>query len=92
MRIFDNIQKIATGKGDHYINGCVLGFVYFKNCYKMIAIDLSKHQALDNDPKAIQQIKITGNLYQAQDTTMLFIIEELKIIILDFSKWAVRLL
>ena len=30
--------------------------------YKMIAIDLSKQQALDVDPKAIQQINFTGNL------------------------------
>ena len=28
----------------------------------MIAIDLSKQQALDADPKAIQQINFTGNL------------------------------
>ena len=28
----------------------------------MIAIDLSKQQALDADPKAIQQIIFTGNL------------------------------
>ena len=30
----------------------------------MIAIDLSKQQALDTDPKAIQQINLTGNLEQ----------------------------
>ena len=30
----------------------------------MIAIDLSKQQALDTDPKAIQQINFTGNLEQ----------------------------
>ena len=28
----------------------------------MIAIDVSKQQALDADPKAIQQINFTGNL------------------------------
>ena len=30
--------------------------------YKLIAIDLSKQQNLDADPKAIQQINFTGNL------------------------------
>ena len=30
----------------------------------MIAVDLSKQQALDTDPKAIQQINFTGNLEQ----------------------------
>ena len=30
----------------------------------MIAIDLRKQQALDADPKAIQQINLTGNPVQ----------------------------
>ena len=53
---YDNIQKIATGQGDHYTTGCLLGYNYFKNFYNMIAIDLSKQEELDADPKAIQQI------------------------------------
>ena len=44
----------------------------------MIAIDLSKQQVLGADPKAIQQIKFTGNLDQTENTTMFFIIEEAK--------------
>ena len=59
---YDNIWKIATGQGDEYTSGCLLDYNYFKNCYKMIAIDLSKQQALNADPKAIQQINFTGNL------------------------------
>ena len=35
---------------------------YFNKCYKMIAIDLSKQQAFDADPKAIQQNNFGGNL------------------------------
>ena len=50
---YDNIEKIATGPGDEYTSGCLLDYNYFKNCYKMIAIDLSKQQALNADPKAI---------------------------------------
>ena len=42
----------------------------------MIAIDLNKQQALDPDPKLIQQIKFTGNPDRAGNTTMFFIIEE----------------
>ena len=42
----------------------------------MIAIDLSKLQVLDADPRAIQQINSTENLDRAGDTTMFFIIEE----------------
>ena len=58
---YDNIQKIATGQRDDYTTGCWLDYNYFKNYYKMIAIDLSKQQVLDADPKAIQQIDFTGN-------------------------------
>ena len=53
---YDNIQKIATGQGDHYTTGCLLDYNYFENFYNMIAIDLSKQEELDADPKAIQQI------------------------------------
>ena len=38
----ENIRKIATGQGDDYTTGCLLDYAYFKNYYKMIAIDLSK--------------------------------------------------
>ena len=58
------IQKIAIGQGDRSTAGCFLDYPYFKNYYKMIAIDLSKQQALDADPKAIQQINFITNLDQ----------------------------
>ena len=44
----------------------------------MIVIDLSKQQALDVDPRAIQQINFTGNLDQAERAFMFFIYEEAK--------------
>ena len=55
----------------------------------MIAIDLSKQQSLDADPKAIQKINFTGNLDQAGQTTKFFIIEEVKENILNFSQGTV---
>ena len=58
----------------------------------MIAIDLSKQQALDADLKAIQQINFTGNLAQDGNTTIFFITEEAKETILDFSEGTVRVL
>ena len=61
-----------------------------KEHYKMIAKDLSKQQALDADPKAMHQITFTGNLDQAGNTTMFFIIEEAKETI--FTKKPVRAL
>ena len=54
-------RKIATGQEDDYTTGCLLDYPYFKDHYKMIAIDLSKQQTLDADPRAIQQINFTAN-------------------------------
>ena len=51
----------------------------------MIAKDLRKQQALDADPRAIQQIIFTANLYRAGNTRVYFILEEAKEAILDFS-------
>ena len=53
---YDNIRKIGTGQENGYTTGFLLDYIYFKKYYKMIAIDISKQQALDADPKAIQQI------------------------------------
>ena len=41
----------------------------------MIAVDLSKQQALDADPKAIQQINFTASLDRARNTRFYFILE-----------------
>ena len=87
---YDNIRKTATGQGDDYTIGCLLDYNYFNNYYKMIAIGLSKQQALDADPKAIQQINFTGNL---ENTAVKFFInEESKETVLDFSQGTVKIL
>ena len=71
---YDSIRKITTGQGDDYATGCSLDYPYFKNYCKMIAIYLSKQQALDGDPKTIQQINFTGNLSGNNNRLMIFII------------------
>ena len=86
----NNIRKIATGQGDDYTTGCLLDYPYFANTYKMIAVDLSKQQALDADPRAIQQINFTANLDRAGNTRVHFILEEAKETILDFSQGKVK--
>ena len=58
----------------------------------MIAVDLSKQQALDSDPKAIQQIDFTANLNRARNTRMYFILEEAKETALDFSQGTAKVL
>ena len=70
----------------------MLDYTHFEKYYKMIAIDLSKQQALDADPRAIQQINFTANLDRAGNTTMFFIIEEAKETIFEFSQGTVKVL
>ena len=68
-------KKITTDKRYDDTAGCLLDYSYFKKYDKSIATDLSKQQALDADPNAIQQINFTGNLDQAENTTKVFITE-----------------
>ena len=58
----------------------------------MIAIDFSKQEVLDADPRTIQQINFTTNLARAGNTTMFFITEEAKETVLDFSQGTVKVL
>ena len=84
----DNIQKTTTGQGDDYTTGCLLDYNYLKKYFKMITTDLSKQQALDADPKAMQHINFTGNL--EQQATIFFIIKEAKETVLAFSQETVK--
>ena len=88
MRRYKHIQKIATGQEDYYTNGLFL----FQKILKTIAIDSSKQQALDVDLKAMQQISFTRNLEGAENTTIFFMIEEVKETISDFSHRTLRVL
>ena len=58
----------------------------------MIAIGLSKQQALDADPKAIQQINFTANLNRVENTRFCFILEEAKETVFQFSQGTVKVL
>ena len=87
IKACENIRKVATGQGDDYTTGCLLDYSYFKDRYKMIAIELSKQRALDTDPRAIQQINYTGNLDRAENAAI-----EAKESVLDFSQGTVKVL
>ena len=82
---YENIRKVATGKGDDYITGCLLDYSYLKDSYKMIAVDLSRQQT-------IQQFNFTANLDRAGNTRIYFILEKVKETNLDFSQVTVKLL
>ena len=83
---YDNIQKNSTDEGDDYTTSCLLNYDYVK---KMIAVDLSKLEALDADTKSIQQINFTGNL--EEQPKIFFVTEEAKETILDSSQGNVKL-
>ena len=87
---YENIRKIATGQGDDYKTGCSLDYIYFKNYYKMIVVDLSKQQGLDADPKAMQQINFTANVNRAGNTRIYFILEEVKETVLEFCECVIE--
>ena len=89
---YENIRKIATGQGDDHTTGCSLDYPYFMDTYKMIAVDLSKQEALDADPRAIQHINFTADLDRAGNTRVYFIFKEAKETVLEFSQGTVKVL
>ena len=58
----------------------------------MIAVDLSKQQVLDADPKAIQQINFTANLDRANNRRFYVTLEEAKETVFEFSQGSVKVL
>ena len=60
IKQYDEVRKVSTGHGDDYTTRSLLGCAYFKDNYKLIAVDLSKQKALDADPRAIQQLVFQG--------------------------------
>ena len=53
---------------------------------------MSQQQALDADPKIIQQINFIANLDREGNTRIYFILEEAKETVLEFSQGTVKVL
>ena len=60
IKQYNEVRKVTIGQGDDYTTGYLLDYAYFKNKYRLIAVDLSQEKALDADPRAIQQIIFQG--------------------------------
>ena len=58
----------------------------------MIAVDLSKQQELDADPRKIQEINFTANLDRDRNTTIFFIIKQEKETKFEFLQGTVKML
>ena len=65
-----------------------MDYNYFKMHYKLVAVDLSKQKELDADPRAIQQIEFKYML--GTNSTIYWILEKSKEIILEFNKGTVK--
>ena len=50
---YRELKKVMIGKGEDYTTGSLLDFNYFDKHYKLVAVDLSKQNELDADPRAI---------------------------------------
>ena len=81
---YENIRRVCTGFGDDYTCGSLLDYPYVNDIYRMIAVDLSKQQALDADPRA--------NLDRADNTRIYLILEEARETILNFAQGTVKVL
>ena len=79
---YEKIIQITDHSG-YYTRGNLLGYEYYKEHYKLIAIDLSKQIELENkDVK--QQINFIGNLDRDNGAVMFFIIENSEEAIIEF--------
>ena len=79
---YEKIIQITDHNG-YYTRGNLLDYEYFKEHYKLIAIDLSKQIELENkDIK--QQINFIGNLDRDDGAVMFFIIEKSEEAIIEF--------
>ena len=77
---------MITGQGDYYTTRCLLDYTFFKENYKLIAVDISNQQKLEADTKPMQQINFTESLEQSKNTQRFFIIVEEKETVLYFPK------
>ena len=60
IKQYDTVRDVLTGHGDDYTTGSLLDYAYFKDNYKLIAVDLSKQKGLDADLRATQPIVLQG--------------------------------
>ena len=85
---YRELKKVMIAKGEDYTTGSLLDYNYFKKHYKLVAIDLSKQNELDADPRAIQQIEFKYML--RTNSTIYWVLEKSKETILEFYKGTVK--
>ena len=88
IKQYDEVRKLSTGESDAYTTGCLLDYAYFKDGYRLTAVNLSKQKALDADPRAIKQILFQGIAGGVDDTKIRLytILEKSKEAVVEFYK------
>ena len=74
---------IDISRNNEYTTGNLLDYDYFKKYYKLVAIDLSKQQVLQENEDLIQQINFIGRFTEA---AVFIIIDKKEHTILEFSQ------
>ena len=94
IKQYDEVRKVSTGQVDDYTKGCLLDYAYFKDSYRLIALDLSKQKVLDVDPRAVQQIVFQGIAGGADNSKVRVytILKKLKETVLEFFKETAKVL
>ena len=102
IKRYKEIRKLATDQGEGYTTGCLLGYDYIKNHYRLIVADLSRQKELDAHSKAIPQTEFVrkfkkladnGNATDADNNlSILTILENIKEKSLKFCQGSVALL
>ena len=89
---YHNITKISSCQGDDFITGCLIDYLYFKENYSLISIDLIKNEHLMQSQKKCSKLIFTGNTDPVVNITLFFTTEEVKETIMDFSQETEKLL
>ena len=94
IKQYDEIRRVSSGQGDDYTTGCLLDYTYFKDNYRLIAANLSKQEALDTYPRAIQQIVFQGVVGGADKhkNKTVYYLEKSKEAVLEFYKRTAKVL
>ena len=91
VKQYNKVRKISTGQGDDYTTGFLLDFAYFKDHFRLIAVNLSKQKALDVDSRAIQQTIFIGQV-DDEALKVFYILEKSKETLLEFAKGTTKVL
>ena len=99
IKRYEEIRKLTTGQSEDYTNGCLLGYDYIKNHYRLITIELSRQKQLRCCSKSNSTNRICWTIrktsYNAtnagndQSMFILTILEKIKETTLKFSQGSV---